>query len=263
MISFPKYYVVIGASPGIGYEFTRQLLLAHPQNIVFATYRSFETPQALYDLAKALKDPSKLRILKCDFMDEQTIKDLCKIPQLMGQTIETAIINDGGMDWGTVIEGTSQSYYHHFQNNTFGPLLAAKYLLLIPSVQISNIAFISDSCGSASVQSCIWGLAAYSASKAALNMGLRHLAVEIHEDLGSEAPVILALHTAETGADLGPNPAELTEAQISVRGCLKIIREKGKYGIDEGGKSSAWAMGVIEDPEAATLWTWNGLRHPW
>ncbi|TGO78453.1 hypothetical protein BELL_0066g00160 [Botrytis elliptica] len=158
---------------------------------------------------------------------------------------------------------TSQSYYHHFQNNTFGPLLAAKYLLRIPSVQISNIAFISDSCGSSSIQSCIWGLAAYSASKAALNMVLRHLAVEIHRHLDSEAPVILALHTAEIGADLGPNPAELTETQISVRGCLKVIREKGKYGIDEGGKASAWAMGVMEDLEAATLWTWNGLRHPW
>ncbi|KAM0127382.1 hypothetical protein ACHAO1_009555 [Botrytis cinerea] len=263
MISFPKYYVVIGAGPGIGYEFTRQLLLAHPQSIVFATYRSFETLQALYDLAKVLKDSSRLRILKCDFTNERTIKDLCNIPQLVGEIIEAVIINDEGMDWGTVVEGTSQSYYHHFQNNTFGPLLAAKYLLLIPSVQISNIAFISDSCGSASAQSFIWGLAAYSASKAALNMGLRHLAVETHKELGPEAPVILALHTAEIGADLGPNPAELTEAQISVRGCLKIIREKGKYGIDEGGKSTAWAMGVIEDPEAATLWTWNGLRHPW
>ncbi|KAF7943031.1 hypothetical protein EAE96_010976 [Botrytis aclada] len=263
MISFPKYYVVIGASPGIGYEFTRQLLLAHPQNIVFATYRSFETPRALYDLARVLKDPSKLRILKCGFANEQTIRDLCNIPQLMGQTIETVIVNEGGMGWGTVIDGTSQSYYHHFQNNTFGPLLAAKYLLLIPEVQISNIAFITYSCGSASVQSCIWGLAAYSASKAALNMGLRHLAVEIHRELGSEAPVILALHTAELGAYLGHNPAELTEAQISVRGCLKIIGEKGKSEIDEGGKSSAWAMGVVEDPDAATLWTWNGLRYPW
>ncbi|KAF7942908.1 uncharacterized protein EAE97_006362 [Botrytis byssoidea] len=95
MISSPKYYV---ASPGIGYEFTRQLLLAHPHNIVFATYRSFETPQALYDLAKALKDPSKLRILRCDFTDEQTLKDLCNIPQLMKQIIEAVIINDGGMD---------------------------------------------------------------------------------------------------------------------------------------------------------------------
>ncbi|TGO70028.1 hypothetical protein BOTNAR_0004g00130 [Botryotinia narcissicola] len=263
MISFPKYYVVIGASPGIGHEFARQLLLAHPQKIVFATYRSFETPQALYDLVKALKDPSKLRILKCDFTSEQTLKDLCKIPQLMGQIIEAVVINDGDMDWGTVIEGTSKSYYHHFQNNTLGPLLTAKYLLLIPSVQISNIAFNSDSYESSSIRYCIWGLAAYSASKAALNMGLRHLAVKVHRDLGSEAPVILALHTAETGADLGPNTAELTEAQIGVRGCLKIIREKGKYGIGEGGKSSAWAMGVIEDPEAATLWTWNVLRHLW
>ncbi|KAF7884792.1 hypothetical protein EAF00_010610 [Botryotinia globosa] len=92
-------------------------------------------------------------------------------------------------------------------------------------------------------------VAAYSASKTALNMGLL-TSVEVHRDLGSEAPVILALHTAETGADLGPNPAELTEEQIRVKGCLKIIREKGKYGSDRRSGSShvvglQWAETIL------------------
>ena len=89
----------------------------------------------------------------------------------------------------SIFNRTSQSYYHHFQNNTFGPLLAAKYLLLIPSVQISNIAFISDSCGSASAQSFIWGLAAYSASKAALNMGLRVCYLSIYWAVSSRLTI--------------------------------------------------------------------------
>ncbi|KAJ8070811.1 hypothetical protein OCU04_001173 [Sclerotinia nivalis] len=268
-----KYYVIIGASRGIGLEFTRHLLLASPTNIVIATHRSTEPPQTLYELDKQFQAPPRLWTVKCDVTDEQTIESLClAIPGLLlGSPIEAVIINAGVLEWpNRVLGGTSQSYNHHFQTNTIGPLLAAKNLLSIPQSRISNIVFISSDSGSAvNFRSFEDGFAAYAASKAALNMGLRHLAAELHREKGSEAPIILALHPGEVNTDMAKDvdlPWEVkgvVEVGESVRGCLKVIGEKGKGGIDEGGKSTAWAAGISEEAGAATFWTWDGRRHPW
>ncbi|KAI9645498.1 hypothetical protein NHQ30_006237 [Ciborinia camelliae] len=200
-----KYYVIVGASRGIGLEFTRQLLLESPSNIIIATHRSTETPQTLYELDKKFHTPPRLWTVKCDVTNEQTIESLClAIPSLLEETIETVIINAGVLEWPNgVLGGTHQSYNHHFQTNTIGPLLAAKHLLSIPRSRISNIVFISSDSGSATnFRSFEDGFAAYAASKAALNMGLRHLAAELHREKGAEAPVILALHPGEVNTDM-------------------------------------------------------------
>ena len=46
----------------------------------------------------------------------------------------------------------------------------------------------------------------------------------------------------------------------SIRCMLKVIAEKGKGGVDEGGSSGA--SGKVEEG-AATFWTWEGRRYPW
>ncbi|KAA8574674.1 hypothetical protein EYC84_003924 [Monilinia fructicola] len=201
----PKHYLIIGASRGIGLEFTRQLLLASPTNIVIATHRSTETPQTLQELDKRFHSPPRLWTVKCDVGDESTIESLCLAVSVLlerggrEKCIETVIVNAGVLEWpGGVLGGTSQSYNHHFQTNTIGPLLAAKHVLSIPRCRISTISFISSDSGSATkFRSFEDGFAAYAASKAALNMGLRHLAAELHRKRGVEAPIILALHPGE------------------------------------------------------------------
>lgn len=47
-------------------------------------------------------------------------------------------------------------------------------------------------------------------------------------------------------------------------GCvLKVIKEKGSGGADEGGRASGKREGrKLEDGEA-TFWTWDGRRYPW
>lgn len=47
--------------------------------------------------------------------------------------------------------------------------------------------------------------------------------------------------------------------QESIFCMLKVIANKGKDGIDEGGRMSA----VQKEEGGATFWTWEGQRYPW
>jgi NAD(P)-dependent dehydrogenase (short-subunit alcohol dehydrogenase family) len=150
---------------------------------------------------------------------------------------------------------------------------------------IRTLVFISSDSGStANFRSFEDGFAAYAASKAALNQGLRHLAAELHRSKrrssimsvdaitsngyrsGSDAPVVLALHPGEVTTDMAANVSLDWDVEgiISPResiGCmLKVIAEKGKGGIDEGGRVSS---GGRQEEGAATFWTWEGRRYPW
>lgn len=112
------------------------------------------------------------------------------------------------------------------------------------------------------------GFGAYSMSKAALNQGLRHLSFELHRKHATEGKgrktVVLALHPGEVNTDMAKNVDLDWEVkgsigvEESVRGCLKVIGDKGFGGVDEGGRN-----GAQEEEGAATFWTWDGRRYPW
>lgn len=46
----------------------------------------------------------------------------------------------------------------------------------------------------------------------------------------------------------------------SISGMLKVIAEKGKDGVDEGGRLSG---GMQKEEGSATFWTWEGKSYPW
>jgi hypothetical protein len=82
----------------------------------------------------------------------------------------------------------------------------------------------------------------------------------------SNAPVVLAIHPGEVMADAGVSqsmalaPDGIITVQESVEGMLRVIKAKGKGGIDEGGIRSS---GGAEMRGAATFWTWEGKKYPW
>jgi NAD(P)-dependent dehydrogenase (short-subunit alcohol dehydrogenase family) len=138
-----------------------------------------------------------------------------------------------------------------------------------------NLAFISSDSGSAGkfLGGMEDGFAAYSMSKAALNMGVRHLACELirkhdptneyyYDGTGRASPVVLAIHPGEVKTDMATsiNVPWTVEGQMeveeSVRGVLKIIDSVGWGGLNEGG-------GKESKDQGATFWDWNGKRHPW
>lgn len=90
-----------------------------------------------------------------------------------------------------------QSFTHHLQTNTIGPIIVAQRMLSIdPTTPLEKIIFISSDSGSASqFRSHEDGFAVYAATKAALNQSLRHMAAEISRK-GVRA-CVLALHPGE------------------------------------------------------------------
>jgi NAD(P)-dependent dehydrogenase (short-subunit alcohol dehydrogenase family) len=121
----------------------------------------------------------------------------------------------------------------------------------------------SDSGSAARFRAFEDGFAAYAASKAALNQGLRHLAAELQRlekwDPARET-VVLALHPGEVATDMASSVDLAWEVEgiitpeESVRKMLRVIHEKGKGGRDERGGE---AVGV------ATFWDWEGRSYPW
>jgi NAD(P)-dependent dehydrogenase (short-subunit alcohol dehydrogenase family) len=88
----------------------------------------------------------------------------------------------------------------HLHTNTIGPIIIAQKLLKITSADPpSEIIFISSDSGSTALfRDFEDGFGAYSASKAALNQMLRHMAAELKRKGGKYADVcVLAMHPGE------------------------------------------------------------------
>jgi hypothetical protein len=82
-------------------------------------------------------------------------------------------------------------------------------------------------------------------------------------------PVVLAIHPGEVATDMAANVDLAWEVEgiispeESVRCMLKVIREKGWEGEDEGGVVSRRMEGVKGEVGEASFWTWEGNRYPW
>lgn len=83
----------------------------------------------------------------------------------------------------------------HLHTNTIGPILTAQKLLQ-SNIPIGTIVFMSSDSGSqANFREMEDGFAAYAASKAALNMAIRHMAAELKRK--DDDTIILAMHPGE------------------------------------------------------------------
>lgn len=92
-------YLITGASRGLGFELTRQLLSlpASQVNKVFATTRA-DAP-GLAELAQ--KSSGRLVVVKLDVTKEATIKEAAKEVEadLAGRGLDVLINNAGKMPW--------------------------------------------------------------------------------------------------------------------------------------------------------------------
>ncbi|KAH6717123.1 short-chain dehydrogenase [Leptodontidium sp. MPI-SDFR-AT-0119] len=155
----PQIYLIVGASRGIGLEFTKQLLdLGY---IVIATARS-PTHSLLTSTSNTLPNsPTKppnnasnlwaltgapnghnLTILECDVSDESSIKSFSEEVRKLGRkggvleggVIDVVVLNAGILEYpGRVSEISFDSFTHHLRTNTIGPLITASHLLSLSS----------------------------------------------------------------------------------------------------------------------------------
>ncbi|OJJ66240.1 hypothetical protein ASPBRDRAFT_49137 [Aspergillus brasiliensis CBS 101740] len=249
-----RTWVVVGASRGIGLEFVRQL--AKSGQRVIAAVRSPSSAERLFELVSqnTRNGASLITVEECDITKADSIDAFARRLQDVVRDEElrlTNVILNAGINQypNRATEISFESFTHHLQTNTIGPIIVAQKLLAIdPTTPLEKLIFISSDSGSAShFRSHEDGFAVYAATKAALNQSLRHMAAEISRKGGRTC--VLALHPGEVETDmanvqLGWVVEGVIQPKESVQGMLKVIGEKGEG--DNG-----------------TFWCWDGRSHPW
>lgn len=192
-------YLITGANRGIGLELTRQL--TSRGDTVIGTARN---PDAAADL-RSLTD----RVEQLDTSDEASILALAQ--RLKGQPIDVLINNAGVFLDGRALssEGTtSEEMLETYRINVVGPFLLTR--VLAPNLEQGDRKLaiqVSSNLGSiaAAKSEGRAGWAAYSASKAALNM----VCVLMDNELQKQGVASVALHPGWVKTDMGGEGADL------------------------------------------------------
>ncbi len=207
-------YAITGASRGLGLEFVRQLL--NRGDTIEAGVRSPSEARHLQELAGGSQ--GRLRLHALDISDPQSV-DAFAAAVGQGQPLDVLINNAGvyGKE-GSLTELDYESLADTFAVNTLGPLrLTAALLPSLRRGSARRIIHITSKMGSIS-DNGMGGSYAYRLSKAAMNMAMRNM----HVDLQGEGFVTIAMHPGWVRTDMGGPQAPLRPEE-SVRGMLNVI----------------------------------------
>lgn len=221
-------YLVTGANRGIGLEFVRQLV-ARGESVV-ATARRPEAADALRALgvevlALDVAKPEDLERLRAYYAD---------------RSLDVLINNAGAMDYAGALGSLDYDVMaRSMEINAFGPLRVVEAVLpalkRAGSAKVANLTSkmgsISDNSGGDSY--------AYRMSKAALNMGVRSMAI----DLKRHGIIAFVMHPGWVQTDMG-GPHALITVETSVSSLLQIIDE-------------------ATAAESGRFWEWNGQEIGW
>ena len=238
-------WLIVGASRGLGLEFVRQLL--ERGDLVIATVR--DPPKAAELWQMAGNSAGACQLLLCDVTQESEIerfvRELSSLRLL--QRIDYAVINAGILEYPSrATEASFEVFERHMRTNCIGPIITAQKLLN-SQIKVGTIVFMSSDSGS--TQNFLAhedGFAAYSASKAALNQSLRHMATELERKQSTTC--ILAMHPGEVSTDMGNIQTEwdvegIISPKQSVSMMLKVLASR-----------------TLAD--TGTFWTYEGkVRH--
>jgi NAD(P)-dependent dehydrogenase (short-subunit alcohol dehydrogenase family) len=203
-MSNKKNALIVGATQGIGRGFVEQLLDSSEINLIFATYRRPEKALDLLTLENLY--PDKLITLPLDVTSEaqiqQAIKQInSKIEQLHLVINCVGILHEGDLQPEKSLKHIQQEHLlRYFEVNTIPTVLLAKYLLpLFKHPEFSIWATISAKVGSIE-DNRLGGWYGYRASKAALNMLIKNIAIEFARV--SKNTIVVALHPGTTDTQL-------------------------------------------------------------
>ncbi|WP_230467151.1 SDR family oxidoreductase [Lujinxingia vulgaris] len=207
-------YLVTGANRGIGLEFTRELLKRGES--VVATARNPESAEDLKTLQNEYGE--HLAIFALDIADVASMEDFAK--ELGDRAIDVLINNAGILErCGALGEIDYEVIERSFQVNTIGTLRLTE--LLLPALRRAKdgakIVNLSSKMGSIAENSS-GGSYAYRASKAALNMVTRSLAL----DLADEGIIAFVVHPGWVQTRMG-GPNALIDTETSVTSLLDVI----------------------------------------
>lgn len=233
--------IIVGSSGGIGGALVNTLV---------------EMPQVgqLYSLSrKGQRHPStKVSNLLFDFMDEASLTAAAETLKTNGPfdiiIVATGLLQGDGAGPEKNMRALShQGFAKSFEINTIGPAMTAKHLIpLLRRDRKAVFAALSARVGSIS-DNRLGGWYAYRASKAALNMVLKTLSIEVGRRFKDQ--IIIGLHPGTVDTDLskpfqGNVPdGKLFSPDYSAKKLLEVIDQRTS---EDSGSLFDWAGKRVE-----------------
>lgn len=162
--------------------------------------------------------------------------------------VATGVLRDGQTPERSYRAMTPEHLMRDFRINTVGPALIAKHFLpLLPRDRRAVFATLSARVGSIS-DNRLGGWHAYRASKAALNMILKTLAIEMARS--HPQTIVAGLHpgTVDTGLSVpfqkGVAPEKLFDARYSAEQLLSVLETLGPA---DSGRVFAWDGTIVPE----------------
>ena len=243
----PKTALIVGAGQGIGLEFVRQFLSRDRVDRIYATYRS---PSS--DLM-AISDP-RLHCLQMDITQESQIAAVIQTIQTETTTLHDVINCVGLLHEGVMQPEKSLRHLNadqllrYFQVNSVGAAMLAKHVQpLLKHRNRAIFATVSAKVGSIGDNE-LGGWYGYRASKAALNMFMRTVAIEYRRTCPST--IVVTLHPGTTDTQLsrpfqrGVAPEKLFSVDRTVQQLLSVLDQ-------------------LKQDDSGEFFSWDGSRLPW
>ena len=225
-LSSSKTICILGASGALGNAFTHQLLLKAPLAQIYTFSR--------HALDQSITQNQRLTHTTLDYFDEPTLASTTA--QLFDSSpIDMIICTNGVLHTETfqpeksISQLTPDTFMNVLKVNTLLPLIAAKYFL--PYLQPKKravFAALSARVGSISDNE-LGGWYSYRASKAALNMSIKTLALEARRKY--KHAIILGLHPGTVDSALSKPfqkslaPHQLFTPEASATKLLSVIEQ--------------------------------------
>ena len=228
--------LITGANRGLGLEFARQYLASGWQ--VYAGCRQPSSASELRRLADC-KRRQKLRIMALDVTDEASIK--AAAAQLDGQSIDLLLNNAGvmGTRGQTIGNMDYEVWAKVLDANTMGPMRVSEaFVDQVARSKRKLIVTLTSGMGSLA-DNTSGGSIAYRSSKAAVNMVMRSLAI----DLAPLGITCVVVNPGWVQTDMGGTQATMTSAEsvTKLRNLIETLgpAQSGKF-FNYDGREYAW-----------------------
>jgi NAD(P)-dependent dehydrogenase (short-subunit alcohol dehydrogenase family) len=234
--------VVTGAGRGLGLEFVKQLLPC--AGCLIATVRTPEGAHELQELARS--HSGALKIINLDVSQEESIHRAVEEIGRLAQSLDLLVNNAGiyigrpGTPAGSDRLGklTMEGGVETLRTNAIGPMILTQGLL--PLLQKAPQAkIVSLTSGLASIANTSGSPMHYSVSKAALNMYMHGLAMQLR----NSAIICVVINPGWVQTDMGGRGASIS-AKESVKGILRVIdgltREQNGNFLNYRGQTEPW-----------------------
>lgn len=247
-----KNALIVGANGGIGLGFVRKILQNERNTKIYATYRRQELVYELSSLENQYSD--RILCLEMDITDEKQIERvIARIESEVGKihlVINCAgILHEGSLQPEKSLKQiNSEHLLRYFEVNSIGAVLLAKHLLpLFRHGDRSLLATLSAKLGSIG-DNHLGGWYGYRASKAALNMFVRTVAIEYRRT--NPQTIVVTLHPGTTDTPLS-QPFQ------------KNVPTEKLFSVDRTVTQLLAVMENLTPNHSGQFFSWDGTRLPW